>query len=139
MKLQSFQQMLLEYEITQLEVDDENSRVEMLLKYPYSVILEGGYLELDNLNKWIEINIGSDSIKWLVYGKTGYDYGFAEYFFANEIDAKRVTEVIPHIYTIYSNSYPPNRTVKSNGYDEDIVYDPQDKNAIVFGPEKSEK
>jgi hypothetical protein len=139
MKLQSFQQMLLEYEVTQLEANYENERKEMLISYPISVILEGGYLELDNLNKWIAINIGPDSIRWLFYGKTGYDYGFAEYFFADEVRAKKVATVVPHIYTIYPKSYPPNLTVKSNGYEEQIAYDPQDKNAIVFEPGGNEE
>jgi hypothetical protein len=134
MKLQSFQQMLLEYGITGLESDDKSSRDEMLLLHPHSVILEGGYLELDTLNQWLEVNLGHDSIKWLFYGKTGYDYGFAEYFFTNELDAHKVSRVIPNVYTVYPDSYPPNEISKSNGYDEHIMYDPADKDAIIFGP-----
>lgn len=139
MKLQTFQQMLSAYGISELETDEGNEREEMLVMYPYSVLLEGGFMEFDSLEKWIKTNIGSELIKWIVYGKTGYDYAFAEYFFVDELHAKEITAVVPHIYTIYPNSYPPNHTSKSNGYDEDIVYDPRDKNAIVFGPEKSEE
>jgi len=139
MKVQSFQQMLAEYGITELESDDKGSREEMLVKYPYSVILEGGYMELDNLNKWIEINLRQDSINWLFYGKISYDYGFAEYFFNSELQAIEVARVIPHIYTIYPHANPPNLTMKSIGYNENIVYNPQDKSAIVFWSESSEK
>jgi hypothetical protein len=59
MKLQSLPQMLLEYRISELESHDKISRDEMLLVHPYSVILEGDYLELDSLNQWIEVNLGS--------------------------------------------------------------------------------
>jgi hypothetical protein len=61
MKLQSFQKMLLEYGIIELESDDKVSRDEMLLVHTYSVILEGEVMELDSLNKWIEINLGPET------------------------------------------------------------------------------
>ena len=126
--------MLLEYGITELDADKNRDRNEMLLNYPCSVILEGGYLELDSLNRWIEINLGPESIKWLAYGKTGYDYGFAEYFFSDEFDAAKIARVAPNIYTIYPNSYPPDLTARSNGYAEEIIYDPNDKEAILIDP-----
>lgn len=130
--------MLSEYGITELEFSDNTSRDELLSVYPYTVILEGGFMEFDSLNKWIEINLGSDSIQWLVYGKTGYDYGFAEYFFRNEFVAQKVSKVVSNIYTVYPNSYPPNRTTKSNGYDQEIIYNSMDKNAIIFRSESND-
>lgn len=132
MRIQSFQQMLLEYSIDQLETDDINDRKERLITHRYSVIIEGGFMEFDSLNKWIEINLGQESINWLFYGKTGYDFGFAEYFFTEELHVKTVTEIVPRIYTIYPHSSPPNLTEKSNGYDENIVYDPKDEKAILI-------
>ncbi|WP_431213032.1 hypothetical protein ACQ86N_46625 [Puia sp. P3] len=131
MKLQSYQQMLSEYGILQLEADDETSRKEMLEMRRYSVILEGGFMEFDNLNKWIRINLAPEPIIWLFYSKIAYDYGFAEYFFANESEARAVAEIIPRIYTVYPHSNPPNLTVKSNGYNEDVAYDPNDGSAIT--------
>lgn len=131
MKLQSFEQMLLEYGIAELDAGNKRDRNAMLTVNPYSVILEGGYLELDSLNRWIENNLGPECIKWLLYGKTGYDYGFAEYFFNDEFDAAKIARVAPNIYTIYPNSYPPNLIARSNGYTEEIVYDPDDRNAIL--------
>jgi len=107
----------------------------MLIEQPYSVILEGGYLELDSLNKWIDVNLSYDPIKWLFYGKTGYDYGFAEYFFSEESNAQDVSKIVSNIYTIFPNSYPPNQISRSNGYDKEIVYDPSDKDAIIISPE----
>jgi hypothetical protein len=136
MRIHSFQQMLSEYGTTQAEFYDGDNREEMLTTHPYSVILEGGFMELDSLDKWIEINIGPEQINLLFYGKTGYDFGFAEYFFAEEMHAKKVTEIVPRIYTIYPDSYPPNSTEKSNGYNKHIVYDPKDESAIVIGREK---
>lgn len=62
MKLQSFENMLMEYGITELEPDDLERRNEMFLIYKYSVILEGGFMELDNLEKWIAINFGRGKI-----------------------------------------------------------------------------
>ena len=125
MRIQSFQQMLSEYSIDQLETDDGNSRKEMLIIHRYSVIVEGGFMEFDSLDKWIDANIGPESINRLFYGKTAYDFGFAEYFFIEELHAKTVTEIVPRIYTVHPHSYPPNLTDKSNGYDEHIVFDPR--------------
>ena len=54
---------------------------------------------------------------------------------ASELDAQEVAKVVPNIYTVYPNSYPSNQTSKSNGYDEEVLYDPADKEAIIIGPE----
>lgn len=139
MRVHTYQQMLAEYEITELEPDDKYSREEMLVQFPYSVILEGGFMELDNLDKWIVLHIGSDLIKSLLYGKTGYNYCFAEYFFAEESHAMEVSKVISHIYTYYPYSTKPDQAVRSNGYNDEVVYDPRDQQAIIFRSETDEK
>lgn len=132
MRVQAYRQMLAEYGIEELNSDDKSEREEMLGTYPYSVILEGEFMELDNLNKWIEVHIGPETIKYLFYGKVGYNYVFAEYFFADKPHAEGLAEVIPHIYTLYPHSLTPDKAVRSNGYEELVMYDPQDKSAIVF-------
>jgi hypothetical protein len=48
MRIHSFQQMLSEYSIDQLEMDDGNNREEMLVTHRYSVIIEGGFMEFDS-------------------------------------------------------------------------------------------
>jgi hypothetical protein len=71
--------MLQEYDISALDPNDETNRQGMLSKYRYSVILEGNFMELDNLDKWIRTSLNKDVAIWLFYGKTDYNYGFAEY------------------------------------------------------------
>jgi hypothetical protein len=132
MKLQSWQELLLQYGITELEPDDAISRNALLLKRPWSVILEGDFMELDSLNKWIEISLAPSSAEWLFYGKTSYNYGFAEYFFSNEPDAQAVRNAVPNIYTIYPHSNSPGLIVKTNGYGGEVVYNPGDEAAIVL-------
>ncbi|SEW51578.1 hypothetical protein [Chitinophaga arvensicola] len=133
MRIKSFQEMLLEYNISELEPDDNTERKEMLSKYDNSVILEGGFMEFENLDKWIRITLGKNNIMYIFYGKTGYDYGFAEYFFDDAREAQEVTRAIPNIYTLYPKSYKPNHICKSDGYDEEVAYDPENKDAIFLG------
>jgi hypothetical protein len=107
--------MLKEYEISQLEQSDYDDRIEMLTKQKFSVIVEGNFLEYDNADEWITLNLGVP-VNQVFYGKTGYDYGFMEYFFANETDSIRFKEAIPKIYTVY----PDGSHSKSDGYNTDI-------------------
>lgn len=132
MRIQSFQEMLLEYGVIDLPSDNKEERDEILSKYQYSVIVEGEHTEFDNLNKWIRLNIGENSVKFLYFGKTGYDFGFAEYFFYKEEYVKKITRAIPNIYTIYPNSSRPNHTCKSEGYSVSIDYESTNKDAIVY-------
>lgn len=124
--------MLSEYGITELDADDEHSRENAMMGCPYTVIVEGEFMEFDNLNVWISTYLGSDKLYSLFYSKTGYDFGFTEYFFTDETDAIKVAEIVPHIYTRYPHANPPDLTVKSNGYNKQVAYDPQDQLAIVL-------
>jgi hypothetical protein len=129
-KISSFQEMLLEYGISELDPDYNIERMEMLSMYKYTVILEGEFMELDNLEKWIKINLGKNTVISLFYGKTGYNYGFSEYFFDDQQQAWEATKAIPNIYTLYPASYKPNHICKSDGYGKEVEYNAEDKDAI---------
>ncbi len=130
MRIQSLQEMLIAYE-NNLDADDRDLRVELLSKFKYSVIVEGEYSEFTNLFKWIEINIGENAVKDIFYGKTDYDFGFAEFFLNGKDNEKKLIEAVPRIYTVYPNAYPVKRICRSNGPGTDINYDPADGTAIL--------
>jgi hypothetical protein len=115
-----------------LEVDDLKERNRLLTKYRYSVIVEGGHLEFDNLYKWINQNIGTDTIEDIYYGKTDYDYGFAEFFISDKIHEQNLKLAVQNIYTIYPDSNPPGKISKSDGREKDIEYSSADKEAIIY-------
>ena len=139
MKVQSFEHMRTVYGGNRdLEPDDLEERVILLAKYKSSVIIEGGYMEFDNLQKWIKQYIPTDSIENIYYGKTDYDYGFAEFFIAEKIHEVKLRRIVPNIYTIYPLSSLPGKNFKSNGYQfNDIAYNPADKDAIVYPVDKN--
>ncbi|TAE11875.1 MAG: hypothetical protein EAZ95_13065 [Bacteroidetes bacterium] len=110
MLVRSFEEMLKEYEIEDLELADKQDRTEMLSNYTYSVIFEGDFLEYDNLEEWIKTNLDAPLV-YLFYGKLDYDYGFFELFFTEEKNAKKVAELIPILFT----TYPNGETSKTNG------------------------
>lgn len=122
--------MLLEYGISELDPDDNIERREMLSRHKYTVILEGGFMEFDNLEKWIKMYLDKNAVVSLFYGKTGYDYGFAEYFFDDQKQALAATKAIPNIYTLYPGSYKPNHIFKSDGYNTFVEYNADDKDAM---------
>ena len=131
----SFPYMLLEYKSGELE-QDLVVRNEMQAKYPSSFIVEGEHMELENLETWIKAQIGNDKAVVLYYGKTGYNFGFAEYFFGSQNETMRAAEAVPNIYTIYPHSLAPTKAFKSIGYEDQIECDPNDKKAIIFNPTK---
>lgn len=134
MQLQSFKYMQTEYDTSNggLDIDDINEREKLLSKYKYSVILECEHNEFESLEKWIKENIDESCIANIYYGKTGYDYGFAEFFVTEKAIEEKLKSVIPNIYTTYANAYPSREICKTNGYGVFITYDPTDKDAIVF-------
>jgi len=115
-----------------LNPDDLDERRKLLDKYKFSVIIEGGHMEFDNLDKWITQNLGTHPIESIYYGKTDYDYGFAEFFLSEKTDEERLRNAVPNIYTTYADSYPPGKICKSNGSGSDIDYLISDTDAIVF-------
>ena len=115
-----------------LEPNDLEERKSLLTKYKYSVIIECGHMEYDNLHKWIKQNIQVDSFKEIYYGKTDYDYGFVEFFLSEKIQEEKMRLAVPNIYTTYPFSSPPGKVCKSDSSEKDIEYTPADKNAIVY-------
>jgi hypothetical protein len=115
-----------------LEDNDLQERKKLLSKYKYSVIVECGHMELDNLMRWIEENLQTEPVKNIYYGKIAYDYGFVEFFFLEKIKEEKLRQVVPNIYTTYPFSHPSGKILKSDGYDKDIEYNPIDQNAIVY-------
>jgi len=41
-------------------------------------------------------------------------------------------KAIPNIYTLYPASYKPNHICKSDGYDKEVEYSPEDMEAIIL-------
>ncbi len=137
MKTESFQKMESEYktENGKLEVEYLEERTKMLSRFKYSVIIEGEHSEFDNLDKWIKQNINQNGIENIYYGKTGYDYGFAEYF-TNEIESeKKLNIIVSNIYTTYPDASPSRLICRSNGYDLTVEYSSSNINAIIFPAE----
>ena len=133
MKVQSFQYMQTIYGGNRgLEPKDLDDRNKLLTEYKYSVIVEGEHMEFDNLHKWIKQNIDSDKVEDIYYGKTNYDYGFAEFFVSEKIYEEKLSFAVQNIYTVYPDSFPPSKICKTNGSEKDIEYSPSDKNAIVY-------
>lgn len=130
MKSQSLEYMLTFYSNNRdLEPADLEKRKNLLAKYKYSVIIEGSHLELDNLERWINQNISVDPLEEIYFGKTDYNYGFAEYFVKEEAHEAHLKFAVEHIYTTWGNG----AIFKTNGSDmPDIPYAANDKDAIVF-------
>ncbi len=124
--------MIVEYKVNEFYYDDLLESEALHAKFPYSVIVEGEYLEHNNLTNWIKINIGNDIFDCVDYGKISYDYCFVEYFFKDNIAALKVSEIVPHIYTLYPLSPKPNRAVKSDGWEKVIEYNLKDEHAIIM-------
>ena len=111
MTIRSFEEMLEEYHIEDLDSDDKEERTKMLSLYKHSVIFEGDFLEIDNIQKWILQHLEINSAPYLFYGKLGYDYGFFEFFFPSQTLANKFAEATPTIFT----TYPNGKTLKTAG------------------------
>lgn len=130
MKVQIFQYMQTVYGASRdLELDDLEERNKLLTKYKYSVIIEGSHIEFDNLNDWIKQNISLDPLQEIYYGKTDYDYGFAEYFINDKIHEEKLIFAVKNIYTSWANG----TISKSDGSSiSDVPYSPDNIDAIVY-------
>lgn len=130
MKVQSFEHMRTIYGGNRdLEPDDLEERNKLLTKYKYSVIIEGSHVEFDNLYAWAKQNISPDPLKEIYYGKTDYDYGFAEFFIDEKMDKEKLIFAAKNIYTTWGNG----TISKSDGASiSDVPYSPDDKDAIVY-------
>ncbi len=116
MLVHSYKEMLEVYNIKDLPPDDNEERIKMLSAYTRSVIFEGSFLEYDNAEKWVKENIDDSPVNFLFYGKLGYDYGFFEISFKEESHAKKLSQVIPTLFT----TFPNGKTEKTAGMDNFI-------------------
>lgn len=130
MKVQTFQYMQTVYsEGRDIDLDDLEERSKLLTKYKYAVIIEGSHIEFDNLNAWIKQYISLDPLKEIYYGKTDYDYGFAEYFINDKTHEEKLIFAVKSIYTTWANG----TISKSYGSSvSDVPYSPDDIDAIVY-------
>jgi hypothetical protein len=89
---------------------EDNNREDALQRFSHSVIFQGDILEHDEAKKWCTAEFGpenSDSKSgnwtWLFYSKTGYDYGFFEYFFSEENEKKKFEDIVESLAADYPN------------------------------------
>lgn len=107
------------------EDDERNARLEL---FPYPVMLELSYPEMDFANRWCWQNIGpcdgvcnqsqseypacpwgeahSHNGRWICqwFCKTDYDFGFQEWYFFDNADRLRFLDNVPHIN--WGEKYP---------------------------------
>ena len=110
----------------------KNEREQLLSKYKYSIIVEGEFTELENLEKWVEKNIDTESLEPIYYDKTDYNYCFVEYFFSTESNELKIQNVIPRIFSTYPNAYPSPSICRTNGSGEFIEYNSEMLDAIIL-------
>lgn len=134
MRIQTFEELTEAYSgpNCSLDNDDISERNRLLNKQLYTVIVEGGWLELESLEKWANENINEMPLQQVWYGKLAYDFGCTEYFFIEQENANAFARAVPNIYTSYPNSNTPGLVCKSYGYDIDIPYDPKDPESILL-------
>lgn len=130
MRNSSYQEILIEYGSDLNSY--KNEREQLLSKNKYSIILEGEFTELENLEKWIKKNIDIETLESIYYDKTDYNYCFVEYFFSKENHALKTQDVIPRIFSTYPNVYPSSSVCKTNGLGEFIEYNSKMENVIIL-------
>lgn len=76
--------------------DNDKKRSETLKTFPFSIVVEGAYLEYDTAESWLVKNEGPQGDKWTYvwYMKTDYDYGYWEFCFKSETDVARFREAV---------------------------------------------
>jgi hypothetical protein len=82
------------------DAEDNLKRIETLRIFPYSIIVEGNYLEHDMATQWNNTNFGLREEKWtdLWYGKIDYDYGFWEFFFKEKKHVEMFEKAVDTFY-----------------------------------------
>lgn len=108
--LSSFEAYLAEDCVPEFRGEEERERASRLSRFPYPVTLQVSFPELDFANRWCWQHFGpsdgnclqrhsyypacsvpephSHTGKWMWYffGKTDYDFGFCEWYFAEQFD-----------------------------------------------------
>jgi hypothetical protein len=130
MKNSTYQEMVIEYGNDLDVYSAERNR--FLIKNSHSIILEGEFMELENLEKWISKNITLETPISIYYDKLDYNYCFVEYFFSKNKHMNEIKEVIPKIFTTYLKANPSGKIFRTNGRSENIEFNTEMLNAIVF-------
>ena len=107
-----------------------NERKTILLNFPHSLIVEGSFLEWDNLEMWLNQEFGSaddGKWQWIFHDKTAYNYGFFEFFFTSLQNLELLTQQIPLVYgtgqdgsTFISKGHDAIIDLSDNNKQEDI-------------------
>lgn len=130
MRNSSCQEILMKYGN---ELDSyRNERAYLLSKYKHSIILEGEFTELENLEKWGKKNLNIERLESIYFNKTDYNYCFVEYFFSTESEALKMQDVIPKIFSTYANVHSAPRIFRTNGNGESIEYKSNMLNVIIL-------
>lgn len=130
MRNSSYQEIVIEYgnDLDSYKKEREKS----LSIYKYSIIFEGEFTELENIEKWVKKNTDIEVLESIYYDKTDYNYCFVEYFFSLEEQAIKIQDVIPRIFSTYPNAYPSPSICKTNGNGEFIEYNSKMLDAIIL-------
>lgn len=105
MEIQSFQYLRTQYGGNgDLETEDLRKRQELLSRYGFYVVVEGFFEEFGNLEVWIKQNIGEGYVESIFYGKTDYDYGFAEYFIKEEKHVEKLRQAVLEVDRLFQIS-----------------------------------
>ena len=132
MKIRTIEELISAYN-GKIDLDFSNERATLISVNSHSVIVEGDQMELESLDKFIIQKFGLDFLKSVIYDKIHYNYHFSEYFFKSSDHALEIELCVPKIYTTYTNSYPPNKILKSNSFDDIVEFNPKfNDDAIIF-------
>jgi hypothetical protein len=131
MRIRNYDQLILDYGLF-LESESIECREMNIQKFRYSIIVEGNYHEIENIESWIKTNFNETEFEKIGYGKIAYDHGYVEYFFDNDKLFFKLEKVVPKIYTTYRNAIPKEIISKSEGWDNQIIYDSIDDEAIII-------
>ncbi len=95
--------MTIAFEEPELIAANEPLRAEKLQSLPYCMMVEGEHRELENFESWIRETL-QEPVNLIYHGKTGYNLGFAEYFFATDGSMQQALRIVPRIYSLYYNA-----------------------------------
>jgi hypothetical protein len=130
MRNSSYQEILIEYGNG---LDSyRNEREHLLSKYKYSIILEGEFTELENLEKWVKKHLDIETLESIYYDKTDYNYCFVEYFFSTESQALKIQDLIPKFFSTYPNTYHSPSICRTNGNGKFIEYNSNILDVIIL-------
>ncbi len=81
---------------------DDPDCLALLATFPYRVAVATSFMEMDYAAEMLSTLVGEKGTAWEDYFhyKTDYDFGYAEYFCANEAAAPAFQRRIPEVYGV---------------------------------------